>query len=94
MKRTINVISDPGHGWARVKRAELIKLGIIGKVSRYSRERGDNVYLEEDCDLSLYIKALKARDHEVKYREHVCYGYRQRYSRIRNYKQFELREGE
>lgn len=91
MLRTINIYTDPGHGWARVKRAELIKLGIISKITSYSYERNDSVYLEEDCDLGAYIKALKDRGHEIKFRETSC---DRRYSRIRNYRRFSRREGE
>lgn len=91
MLRTINIYTDPGHGWARVKRAELAKLGVLDKVTPYSFERNDSVYLEEDCDLGLYVLALKARGHEIKYRETNC---DRRYSRIRNYARFNLRKGE
>lgn len=52
--------TDPGHGWFAVKRAELTQLGIIGQVSHYSYQRGRTVYLEEDCDASLYFAAHKA----------------------------------
>lgn len=57
----ITVYSDPGHGWAAVKRQTLIDFGISGKVSSYSYQRGQTVYLEEDCDLSLLIGALRQR---------------------------------
>jgi hypothetical protein len=52
--------TDPGHGWFAVKRAELAELGILGQVSHYSYERGRTVYLEEDCDATLYFTAHKA----------------------------------
>ena len=52
--------TDPGHGWFAVKRAELAALGILGQVSHYSYQRGRTVYLEEDCDASLYFAAHKA----------------------------------
>jgi len=58
----ITVYTDPGHGWAAVKRDLLVKFGIADKVSTYSYQRGKTVYLEEDCDLSLLIGALKARN--------------------------------
>lgn len=54
----IKVYSDPGHAWAAVKRKHLQELGILSQVSSYSYQRGKTVYLEEDCDLSLYLKAL------------------------------------
>lgn len=52
--------TDPGHGWFAVKRAELAVLGILGQVSHYSYQRGRTVYLEEDCDATLYFTAHKA----------------------------------
>jgi hypothetical protein len=55
----IHFYSDPGHGWAAVKRSLLADLGIADKVSTYSYQRGQSVYLEEDCDLSLLIGAFK-----------------------------------
>jgi hypothetical protein len=55
----INIYTDPGHGWASVKRTLLADLGIADKVSTYSYQRGQSVYLEEDCDLSLLLGAFK-----------------------------------
>jgi hypothetical protein len=52
--------TDPGHGWFAVKRAELAELGILGQISHYSYQRGRTVYLEEDCDATLYFTAHKA----------------------------------
>jgi hypothetical protein len=49
---------DPGHGWLEVKRAELESLGIAHKISPYSYEKNDRVYLEEDCDASLFFELL------------------------------------
>ena len=57
----ITVYTDPGHGWASVKRQLVNDLGIATKVSSYSYQRGQTVYLEEDCDLSLLIGALRER---------------------------------
>lgn len=52
--------TDPGHGWFAVKRTELQRLGLLDKVSTYSYQRGATVYLEEDCDASLFFAAYKA----------------------------------
>ena len=56
--------SDPGHGWLRVKRAEIDKLDLMSKISPYSYQSDDGhyVYLEEDCDLARYADALKPDD--------------------------------
>lgn len=51
---------DAGHGWLGVKRAELQQLGILDKITHYSYQRGNMVYLEEDCDLSTYHDAIVA----------------------------------
>jgi len=57
--KPINYYTDPGHGWFAVKRTELALLGILGEVSSYSYQRGQTVYLEEDCDASLYFAAYQ-----------------------------------
>lgn len=57
----ITVYTDPGHGWGAVKRTVLTDLGIANRVSTYSYQRGQSVYLEEDCDLSLLMGALRER---------------------------------
>lgn len=51
--------SDPGHGWLQVPRSLLRELGIEGQVSPYSYQRLDDAFLEEDCDYSLFAKAMK-----------------------------------
>ena len=53
--------ADPGHGWLRVARSELVKHQIESKVSAYSYQSCDGrfVYLEEDCDLAAYLNALE-----------------------------------
>lgn len=54
-------ISDPGHGWLRVKLDELRDLGIADKITQFSYRDGDDAWLEEDCDLSTFIVARAAR---------------------------------
>ena len=58
--KTITIIkyNDPGHGWYKVKRSLLTKLGIAGQITTYSYQRKDNVYLEEDCDATILFRAL------------------------------------
>lgn len=65
--KTVNIrfISDPGHGWGEVERKMLHELGIAGKISQYSYQRGSKVYLEEDCDLRVLYDALKNRGDKV-----------------------------
>jgi hypothetical protein len=59
--------TDPGHGWFAVKRDVLAKLGLLFDISRYSYQRGKMVYLEEDCDASLFFSRTKAMGIEVTY---------------------------
>jgi hypothetical protein len=83
--------SDAGHGWVAVKRKELVELGIINKVSSCSYERGNTVYLEEDCDAALFVEAAKKKDpsFDFIYRESF-----QDHSPIRSYSSFKLRSNE
>ena len=85
-KTTYMFFSDAGHGWLRVKRAELEALGIADKISTYSYARENWVYLEEDCDFSCFL-AAKGRDNvDVKYRN--C----KEYSAIRGYDHYSNRK--
>lgn len=49
---------DPSHGWLRVPKNRLKKLGIEEKISEYSYMRGQWAYLEEDSDMGIYYDAL------------------------------------
>ena len=53
---------DPGHSWAEIPVSLLREFGIAGAISRYSYRRGGNAYLEEDCDLGLFVAACHARN--------------------------------
>lgn len=78
---TINVYSDPGHGWGKVKKSTLVKYGIADKISHYSYMRTDYAYLEEDCDLSLLITTLRENNIVPKFKEFCG----DKSSKIRNY---------
>lgn len=67
MELKLKFYSDPGHGWLAVKRRALTDLGIADKISVFSYTRGDTVYLEEDCDAYVLVKAFKARGVTVKF---------------------------
>jgi hypothetical protein len=75
--------SDPGHGWLAVKRQELKDLGILNKVSVCSYQKGQTVYLEEDCDAPLFIKAKEAKGENINIKE----SYKDN-TPIRNYEPF------
>jgi len=62
MQKTISKFSyyrDAGHGWIAVKKNILEKIGIADKITNYSYKRGKMAYLEEDCDMSTFIKAFR-----------------------------------
>lgn len=65
----IKFYSDPGHGWAAVKRDLINSLGIADKITHYSYQKGNTVYLEEDCDLSTLITALKDKGVSITFDE-------------------------
>ena len=58
--RKLTYYTDPGHGWLAVDRADLDALDIAHKITRYSYERADRVYLEEDLDAMTYLEAARA----------------------------------
>jgi hypothetical protein len=88
MKR-LRHYSDPGHGWVPVKRQTLLRLGIAHKVSPYSYQRGQTVYLEEDCDAGLLIQALGTRGDDWDW-DLDRSSYTDRRHPIRSYASFEL----
>ena len=53
--------SDPGHGWLEVPITLAEELGITNQISSYSYTDGWNVFLEEDCDATLFDNAYKAK---------------------------------
>lgn len=62
-------IQDPGHGWLEVPLREIEKLGIAEKISGYSYIHGNNAYLEEDCDFSVFLDAKQAAGEKVVFTE-------------------------
>jgi hypothetical protein len=69
MAKTFKFYSDAGHGWLAVKREFLVNLGVQDKISSYSYQRGKTVYLEEDCDCSVLISALRQSGVEFSIKE-------------------------
>jgi hypothetical protein len=80
-KISIKVFADPGHAWARIAKSKLVTLGISDKISTYSYQKGENAFLEEDCDLTVLVNALRQRGYEVKFNE----SHTNRQSKIRSY---------
>ena len=67
---TFTMHTDPGHGWLEVPRGLLDTLGIAGDISAYSYINGATAYLEEDCDASRFVEAMKAAGQEFEIRGH------------------------
>jgi hypothetical protein len=85
--------ADPGHGWLKVRRSVVRR--VLGdqfhQITPFSHQRGDFLYLEEDCDAGLFLRTAETKGFVADIREmtHSNQG-----SRIRNYDSFALREGE
>ena len=58
---------DPGHGWLWATLEDLKEVGLgIGHFSSYSPpvtcdDGSHGLYLEEDCDLGIFLQAYKAK---------------------------------
>jgi hypothetical protein len=44
----------------QVTRAMVDRLGIAPKISKYSYQHNDSVFLEEDCDADIFVRAVEA----------------------------------
>lgn len=58
---TLNFHNDGGHGWLECNREMINSTGIAERISKYSYQRGNDVFLEEDCDMPLLLSALRER---------------------------------
>jgi hypothetical protein len=60
--KVFEFISDPGHGWLKVKDKDLIDVGLWAPdFSSYSYRSGNTFYLEEDCDAAIFVRAFEAK---------------------------------
>jgi len=81
---------DRGHGWLEVPREDINALGLADQISAYSyamastHQRAGMVYLEEDCDATLYLDAAKASGWTIQ----IVEKYTNTDSPIRNMKPF------
>lgn len=69
-------IQDPGHGWLQVGWESLKDLGFNPTdFSRYSYRNRNTFYLEEDCDMPLFLAAYEKKHGEqpVLVEQHVEY---------------------
>jgi len=72
---------DPGHGWVKVQRKFLKKLEIADKISSCSLMRGDDIFLEEDCDLTLFCDTMEKQGITFSFEE----SHTNKSSKIRSY---------
>jgi hypothetical protein len=79
--------NDPGHAWLRVNRSIAKRLmgELFYKISPFSYQFNDYIYLEEDCDAGLLIQALKNQGIQYTIKENFC----NNQSRIRSYSSFQ-----
>ncbi len=57
-EKTLHWYTDSGHAWLRVSKEEIKKSMIADRISDYSYQSDNYVYLEEDCDAGLYLDYL------------------------------------
>ena len=78
------IYSDPSHAWGQVPHSLIHDLGIAKDISPYSYKDIDCAYLEEDCDLGIFLDKAKERGLNITFRErhfdHDC--------AIRNYPRY------
>lgn len=87
-KQIYDFYSDPSHGWLKVSKEELKELGISTEITAYSYQRGKDVFLEEDCDASLFFKTKQEKQGiTIKFRDHYA---GERTSKIRNYDRYSI----
>lgn len=56
---TYKVHEDAGHGWLEVRKSEIMETPV--KVTPYSYQDENNVYLEEDCDKWAFLNYLESK---------------------------------
>lgn len=52
---------DGGHGWLEINKGALKYLKIQDKISMCSYMKGNKAFLEEDCDFSIFVKAMEPK---------------------------------
>jgi hypothetical protein len=62
MRKIFTFHADNGHAWLRVTSSEALDVGLVAKsFSRYSYVKGNDFYLEEDCDAGLFMNAYQRK---------------------------------
>ncbi len=58
-------IHDPGHSWLEVPIKDVRDSGAYDKITAYSPIKGSKMYLEEDCDMYTFYKAMKDKGYTI-----------------------------
>jgi len=87
-KITLQVFTDPSHGWIKISLNHLNKLNLIDKITPFSFINNKHAYLEEDCDASLLIDTLKQNDIHFEFRYH----HSNTSSKLRYYDQYNINQ--
>lgn len=66
--RNFRFVSDPGHGYLRVPLEVLKEYGVMFKISPYSFKSDKFAYLEEDCDMTTFVDAVREVGDDVKFK--------------------------
>lgn len=77
------LINDPGHAWLEVPLSEIKRLDIQDKISTYSYKHKGFGYLEEDCDMGVFMNEKRRLGETVEFIEVF-----QENTRIRAYPMF------
>ena len=61
MKKQFSFHEDGSHGWLEVSYKDITDLNIQNEISEFSyiNRTTEKIYLEEDCDYTLFINAFK-----------------------------------
>jgi hypothetical protein len=65
---------DPGHGWVEIERdlAQRLLGDDFQRISPYSYQLGQRIFLEEDCDAGLLVDACKRAGITLDLRDAHC----------------------
>ena len=59
-------IHDPGHSWLEVPAKDVRDAaGVWDSITAYSPLKGGKMYLEEDCDMYTFYKAMKDNGYTI-----------------------------
>lgn len=81
--RTFHKYNDSGHGWLKVRLEDIVKAGVIEKITPYSYRSACYGYLEEDQDMWVYLQAVGFDREKDRIKDHYT-----THSHIRNYNSF------